>query len=207
MSLRAKKKQRDREDILAAAEKLINAKGYDKATMKDIALEAEVSYQTLYNYFPNKAFIVQVMMMQDIEVANRKIGALIEAYRSDPLELIYSMAKTQLDMVSQRDRFLWREFVVEYIKQARELVAAYNQTDAAAHERIQHALTMTQERGHLDPSVNVEVLASALYNIGDMAFLSYIIQPKLTKQSMLQNFRAQLELIIAPYLTDRSRIT
>ena len=60
--LRERKKQRARSDILAAANTLIARKGYADTTMREIAEAADVSYQTLYNYFPSKAQIVRAML-------------------------------------------------------------------------------------------------------------------------------------------------
>ena len=62
MSLREQKKVRARSDILAAANTLIARKGYENTTMREIADAANLSYQTLYNYFPSKAQIVQAML-------------------------------------------------------------------------------------------------------------------------------------------------
>ncbi len=62
MSLREQKKVRARSDILAAANTLIARKGYENTTMREIADAANLSYQTLYNYFPSKALIVQAML-------------------------------------------------------------------------------------------------------------------------------------------------
>ena len=39
--------------ILDAAERVFNRRGYDRATTREIAAEAGVSEGTLYNYFPS----------------------------------------------------------------------------------------------------------------------------------------------------------
>ncbi len=49
-----REKQHRREEILAAAENVFFAKGFLKATMDDIAKEAELSKGTLYLYFKSK---------------------------------------------------------------------------------------------------------------------------------------------------------
>lgn len=50
--LREKEKRRD--DIIAAARKVFSAKGFNSATMEEIASAAELSPGTLYLYFKNK---------------------------------------------------------------------------------------------------------------------------------------------------------
>jgi TetR/AcrR family transcriptional regulator len=49
-----REKERRRNDIINAAEEILFAKGYDNATMEDVAEEAELSKATLYLYFKSK---------------------------------------------------------------------------------------------------------------------------------------------------------
>ncbi|MCF8093026.1 MAG: TetR/AcrR family transcriptional regulator [Desulfotignum sp.] len=49
-----REKQRRRRDIINAARKVFSAKGFNSATMEEIASEAELSPGTLYLYFKNK---------------------------------------------------------------------------------------------------------------------------------------------------------
>jgi len=53
-SRREREKQKRRNDIIKAAEKVFFAKGYDRVTMDEIAQEAEVNKALLYYYFKNK---------------------------------------------------------------------------------------------------------------------------------------------------------
>lgn len=49
-----REKQRRRKDIINAARKIFSVKGFNSATMEEIATEAELSPGTLYLYFKNK---------------------------------------------------------------------------------------------------------------------------------------------------------
>ena len=102
-----REKERRRQQIMVAAKRVFSEKGFNKATMEDIAKEAELSPGTLYLYFKNKdelyaslsLRILQYMLMrlehvrgeQHIAPAER-IDALKEAmydvYEFDPLILI-----------------------------------------------------------------------------------------------------------------------
>lgn len=161
---------------------------------------ANMSYQTLYNYFPTKSTIVQSMLLKDVVAAAAKAEELIANYQSDPIRLIYSGAKVQLDMVSNRDRHLWREFVAEYMINSQDMVEAVEHTDLSAHARIERALKVTQQAGHLKTSVDVVVMANIIYNTTEMAFLAYIMRPALSRADMLRAFENELSLIITPYL-------
>jgi AcrR family transcriptional regulator len=49
-----REKERRRQQIIVAAKRVFSQKGFNKATMEDIAKEAELSPGTLYLYFKNK---------------------------------------------------------------------------------------------------------------------------------------------------------
>ena len=49
-----REKERRRQQIIVAAKRVFSGKGFNKATMEDIAKEAELSPGTIYIYFKNK---------------------------------------------------------------------------------------------------------------------------------------------------------
>lgn len=51
---REKEKERRRQQIMVAAKRVFSSRGFSRATMEDIAREAELSSGTLYLYFKNK---------------------------------------------------------------------------------------------------------------------------------------------------------
>jgi AcrR family transcriptional regulator len=56
--LRERKKARTRQVIADAAARLFAERGYEQVAVSDVAREAEVSEQTVYNYFPTKDQLV-----------------------------------------------------------------------------------------------------------------------------------------------------
>src|SRR5215467_8687092 len=56
--LRVRKKIQSRQRIADAAAALFATKGYDAVTVAEIARLAEVSEQTVYNFFPSKELLV-----------------------------------------------------------------------------------------------------------------------------------------------------
>lgn len=63
-----KEKQIRRNDIIDAAEKVFFSKGYDVATMDDVAKEAEFSKRTLYIYFNSKEQLYFEIMVRGYKI-------------------------------------------------------------------------------------------------------------------------------------------
>jgi AcrR family transcriptional regulator len=58
LGLRERKKQRTRELIAETARRLFAKRGFDRVTIAEVARGAEVSEQTVFNYFPTKEDLV-----------------------------------------------------------------------------------------------------------------------------------------------------
>jgi AcrR family transcriptional regulator len=58
LGLRERKKQRTRQQISETARRLFSERGFEQVSVAEIAREAEVSEQTVFNYFPTKEDLV-----------------------------------------------------------------------------------------------------------------------------------------------------
>lgn len=103
-----RERERRRQQIMVAAKRVFSVRGYNKATMEDIAKEAELSPGTLYLYFKNKdelfsSLSIRVLQYLNIRLehvvknetemsSDQKIEALRDAmydvYQFDPMTLI-----------------------------------------------------------------------------------------------------------------------
>src|SRR4051812_4328988 len=77
IGLRERKKAHTRRVIADAAARLFAERGYERVAVSDVAREAEVAEQTVYNYFGTKE---QLVTDRDEEIQDR----LIELIRSRP---------------------------------------------------------------------------------------------------------------------------
>lgn len=68
ISRREREKQKRRQEIIDAAEKVFFAKGYDKVTMDEIANKAEVNKALLYYYFKNKETLFFAVNLQGVRI-------------------------------------------------------------------------------------------------------------------------------------------
>jgi len=70
-----------REDILAAALKLLTSKGVHATPMSNIAREAGTGMGTIYNYFPNKIALINALYIK-IKNSEKSIFAAFEQDKS-----------------------------------------------------------------------------------------------------------------------------
>jgi len=200
MSLREQKKRQVRQDILTAAADLIDQHGYDHAKMREIANAAQVSYQTLYNYFPTKALILQALLMQDVEDTAKAVDRLISAYEGKLLDTLNAINRTRLDVIAHRDRALWRVVSLELLRNQREAGHIYQLLDASAHEKLRKLLNVAQSAGHVDPYVDTDLLADTLFALSQHSSTRYMMEPTTSKTALLKTLNEQTALLVAPYL-------
>jgi len=103
--LRERKKQRTREQIAGAAARLFAAHGYERVTVSDVARAADVSEQTVYNYFPAKQHLV---LDQDEALRDRLVQLIRDrppgvspaaAIRAEALAFVDGIALLPMDQV------------------------------------------------------------------------------------------------------------
>jgi AcrR family transcriptional regulator len=202
LPLRERKKQQVRRDILAAAGRLIEERGYPEARMREIARTAHVSYQTLYNYFPTKALILQALLTQDLEHVATAVDALIDGYAGALLETLDAINRVRLDVISHRDRDLWRVVSIELFRNQHQAGHVYQLIDAAAHEKLRRLLNTAQAAAHLDPGVDTELLANTLFALSQHASSQYMLEPSASKTALLETLHDQTALLVTPYLRE-----
>ncbi|MDF1574595.1 MAG: TetR/AcrR family transcriptional regulator [Bacteroidales bacterium] len=136
-----REKQQRKDEIVLAAEKVFFSKGFDLATMDDIAEEAELSKGTLYLYFKSKEDLHMAVARRSIRLlrsvtlkategggtALEKLGrmgrATIEFSRSDPDRMRAIMTLEEMEpqtlSVSTSDvqEMIYKESTVETVIQ------------------------------------------------------------------------------------------
>ena len=145
--LRERKKARTRQVIADAAARLFAQRGYERVAVADVARAAEVSEQTVYNYFQTKEQLVtdRDQLVQDelsrlirTRAAGTTPAAAIREFVLDTVEGIRRIPAGQwrgelgyLAAISPADR---RRALEMSDRQATALAAAITETDAVAPE-------------------------------------------------------------------------
>ena len=98
----AERKERERarrkQQIIVAAKRVFTQKGFDKATMDDIAKEAELSSGTLYIYFKNKNELYANMTLRVLHFLFIRLEHLHADKKMEPEQKISHLKNAFLDV-------------------------------------------------------------------------------------------------------------
>ncbi|MFT4151355.1 MAG: TetR/AcrR family transcriptional regulator [Paracoccaceae bacterium] len=95
------------DDLLAAVRQVFAEKGFDGASMQDLARGAGISPGNFYRYFPSKAAIVEAMIARDMERLDRDFAEAEAA--PHPLEAARTMFLAQITLTTTEDCSIWAE--------------------------------------------------------------------------------------------------
>ncbi len=83
LSRREREKRRQRQEMLAAAIKLFSEKGYHKASMQEIAEQAEFAVGTLYKFFKNKEALYKALITEQADRFHEALTAALQTTEDD----------------------------------------------------------------------------------------------------------------------------
>ncbi|MGW8321506.1 MAG: TetR/AcrR family transcriptional regulator [Thermodesulfobacteriota bacterium] len=170
---RKKREKRQRaQSILEAATKVFLAKGYTKTTMDDIALEAEITKPTIYQYFETKEQLYFSLMAPFIE----ELGSGIEKIEKEVLEGGYETGASLVrdmfrNMYGAYRTYPHRFRIVQFFQQSGRIwemsdsvSSSLNEKGKRNFERIRRVLALGIEQGLLK-DYNVYQLTDVLWGL------------------------------------------
>ncbi len=96
-------------EILGRARNAFAEKGFDGASMQDIARSAGMSVGNFYRYFPSKAAMVEALITADMQEMERDFRQILTA--ADPMAMLRQMIGLRLtdDVSCAQDGRVWAE--------------------------------------------------------------------------------------------------
>ncbi|MGQ9925751.1 MAG: TetR/AcrR family transcriptional regulator [Chloroflexaceae bacterium] len=175
-SLRERRRQMLREEILETTHQLLTERGYAAMSMDELAARVGVSKPTLYNQFPTKEDLIAAMATQLIE----RTLALVAGERSaSPLERLLRFLHTSVRLqVEHRTSTmqLWLPEIVDLLERHPHSRACLMRIDEAIVAAFQEAI----QAGEIDPGADVSSLVRAYYALSltpSVGRLSVIDEP------------------------------
>lgn len=119
---KAREKERRRNQIIDAAERIIFSKGLEQATMDEIAEEAELSKGTLYLYFKNKTELYLAITERGSDLLNSRFAKVFAGgHDHTGLELIRLLGETYLNFVQENPNYFNAFMYYESLSDIEEL--------------------------------------------------------------------------------------
>ncbi len=91
-SRKEQERQKRRELLLEAATRIFGRRPFDEATMQEVAAEAEIGMQGLYEHFPSKQELYEQVMLRRAEAFQAAARAALDP-SSAPLERLRTLAR------------------------------------------------------------------------------------------------------------------
>ena len=199
-NLRERKKARARETILTMACELIDARGYPETKMREIARAAEVSYQTLYNYFPTKALRLQELLIRAMPTTvGQKLARMPDG--SDPLDATIELIQCYFDAISFCERHLWLEVATELVKTAEPERCLLSVIDGDSQHKLERLFADFQGSSKLDTRIDPRLMADTSHQLINSALLDYLTNTDQTRVDASERLIEQIRLVITPYVS------
>jgi len=93
-----REKERRRQQIMVAARRVFSEKGFSRATMEDIANEAELSAGTIYLYFKNKDELCASLTLRILQYLQMRVEHVYNEKKLDIKEKIDSLKEALHDV-------------------------------------------------------------------------------------------------------------
>jgi AcrR family transcriptional regulator len=101
-----RRKRRNREALIEAADKVMTAKGIDAATMLEISELADVGAGTVYNYFASKDELVVCVIERVMQRLAQRIEAVTNTF-SDPAQVYAFGVRQVMNAATTDPRWRW----------------------------------------------------------------------------------------------------
>lgn len=159
MTRRAMAKQRTRQRLLNAARRLFTTRGYDAATIRDIAAEADLSTGAVFASFTDKADLFNAVIIADSEALFERMAAVEDAGSAAEtlltlLSLGYDLHHEQLPLMRAALGFSWVRGSEHETRYRRVLRPVLN--------RLGEVLQSGIERGELSADLDVALTSEML---------------------------------------------
>jgi AcrR family transcriptional regulator len=167
--LRARKKERTRQDLLRAAVELFDEKGYEHTTVDDIVDRAEYSRSTFFRYFGSKEEVVIGHPLDALDTLRSMLGLHVDDPAEQDFELIKGILTQQtLDLTSNVPEL--EAACVRLWHSEPSLMASYVRVNVEAEREIARFLSRGRVAPGAEPDLESHAMAIAMIGVIRSAF-------------------------------------
>lgn len=153
-----------KDQILDAAVRLFAGRGYHRTTTKDIAVEADISEGTIYNYFSSKEALLFAILARLVEQTD-PAGWLMQTLPEDPKALFQAMLRYRQEFIEKNFPML-RAVLSEILVNPDMAGQCYRQLLVPIQANLEEHLQRRVEAGQIRPmdtSLMAKILVATVF--------------------------------------------
>jgi AcrR family transcriptional regulator len=198
-SLREDKKLQTQARIMESAKKMFTEKGYQKASMAEIAKNAEVGAGTIYNYFPSKGSLLLIIFSKEFEQMQKdNVAKLTDPSYGDLVDTIIEVLKQLTSFFNHYSKAFWREIFHVMTEEVEESIHLRRELFGLDEEMMAWFIKLINKHSEcflipLDP----EDAAYAIYGIAITDTMVYIYDESMTYGKFLEQITRHIKFLFA----------
>jgi len=199
---RAREKEQRRQAILDAAREVFFQRGFQRATVDDVAARAEVSKGTVYLYFPSKEAILAHLLLEGLSILFAKLTAAYTPNQASASERLRLLAYAYLQFAQEHPNYFRLVMAFDRGRFQEQIPPELN---AAIFDRSTSNLKLvaeaveqgvrTGEFKAVDPWQTAGVLWAALHGV--LVLLAHPLRRQLLNMDLDVMFQATLDLLLS----------
>ncbi len=197
--LRKKQRQERHEKIISRAGELFSQYGYENTSLEQIAESANLSPQTIYNYFSSKRELLQSIRARDEEQVRLRVDAafpqILETKNVGEalLDLLMLPILTGYDFSNKR---VWREITSEIMKSGPEARTEYSSGLDYRAQKILRLLEHYRDSGVIAADADCLVMAEVSLSIIRNEFRNFVLNDALTIEDLKAKLSKQIRFLL-----------
>lgn len=203
-SRKEREKEARREVILDAAEVVIRERGFESATMDDIAEKAELGKGTLYLYFKNKTSIYVAICERGSRKLNEEMGSVLTLEMSG-LKMIEEIGHTYLAFIRENPHYFhafsyYEGIMDEDILTGSEIVRQCEENARTAMTYIVRSIQIGMQDGSIDDGYDPKELGIIIWGASKGIVHMSFLKQKGHHNSILDDVEFSLESLIENFI-------
>jgi len=206
LTLRDRKKARQRAELLRVALELFREKGFDSTRMEDIALQAEVSTPTVYNYFQTKSEVLVEILKQDREDTKAAFESIVDNPAPEPEDAFAALVQANMNCIRDSgDKRLWREILAAVARSHDKEQDSFEKNHGVFKRYIKRLLTHFIDAGKLSKSIPLDTAVEVIFAINSHNLRHIASSERCTPERIRDIARQQFTLLLSDWREDTEK--
>lgn len=186
-----REKENKKKRILKAALNLYGKNGFEKTTVEDITLKANVGKGTFYSFFEKKEDVLIYFLNKEIKKSLEEIELKVASKRTffDQLELASSTLLKHVFWNKDLARILFKDRFIKWGMKE-------NENEVKMIDAISLLINQAKQKKEIDPHAPTRCLAEMVHGINTMYIVYWINEVIKTKKALMEKIKEANKIII-----------